>query len=76
MQWFAHAGQMSLTLYVAHTLVFNFVTHWHSWVRPAGLDVALTFSAVYWAAGSQTAALWHRRFGIGPAEWVYRKLGA
>ncbi len=75
-QWFAHAGQMSLTLYVAHALVFNFVTHWHSWVRPAGLDVALTFSAVFWAVGIATAALWHRRFGIGPAEWVYRKLGA
>ena len=32
---------MSLTLYVIHTLVFNFVVRWHGWVRPTGLDTAL-----------------------------------
>ena len=41
-----HAGAMSLTLYVAHALVFNLVVDWLGWVEPAGLDVALTFAAV------------------------------
>jgi uncharacterized membrane protein YeiB len=72
---FAHAGQMSLTLYIAHGLVFNFIVHWMGWVRPAGLDLALTFTFVYWAVAITLGSLWHRRFHIGPAEWIYRKIG-
>ena len=75
-QWFAHAGQMSLTLYVLHALVFNFVVRWHGWVRPTGLDTALTFAAIFWLFAIAAASWWHRRFGIGPVEWVYRKIGA
>ena len=70
-----HAGAMSLTLYVAHALVFNLVVDWLGWVRPTGLDTALTLAAVYWAAAIAAASWWHRRVGIGPAEWVYRRLG-
>jgi uncharacterized protein len=75
-QLLAHAGQMSLTLYVLHVLVFNFVVNWQGWVRPAGLDLALTFAAGYWVVAIFAGALWHRRFHIGPVEWLYRKLGA
>ena len=70
-----HAGAMSLTLYVAHALVFNLVVDWLGWVRPTGLDTALTFAAVYWVVAIAAATWWHRRVGIGPAEWVYRRLG-
>jgi uncharacterized protein len=76
----AHAGQMSLTLYVIHALVFNFIVNWRGWgrgwVEPAGLDLALTFAAVFWIIAIAAGSLWHRRFGIGPIEWVYRKIGA
>lgn len=74
-QLFAHAGQMSLTLYILHALVFNFVVHWMGWIEPAGLDLALVFALVYWVLAIAAGSLWHRRFGIGPAEWLYRKLG-
>jgi uncharacterized protein len=74
-QLLAHAGQMSLTLYVLHALVFNFIVNWQGWVRPAGLDLALTFAGVYWIAAIIAGSLWHRYIGIGPVEWVYRKLG-
>jgi uncharacterized membrane protein YeiB len=70
-----HAGAMSLTLYVAHGLVFNLVVDWFGWVDPAGLGTALTFAAVYWIVAIALAAWWHRRHGIGPAEWLYRGLG-
>jgi uncharacterized membrane protein YeiB len=70
-----HAGAMSLTLYVAHALVFNLVVDWLGWVEPAGLDAALTFAAVYWVVAITVASWWHRRRGIGPAEWLYRGLG-
>ena len=72
---FAHAGQMTLTLYVAHALVFNFVVHWMGWVRPAGLDLALVFALGYWVIAVALGAAWHHWFRIGPAEWLYRKLG-
>lgn len=71
----ADAGQMTLTLYIAHALVFNFIVDWMGWVRPSGLDLALTFSAIYWVIAIGVGSLWHRRFGIGPAEWLYRKIG-
>jgi uncharacterized protein len=74
-QAFAAAGRMTLTLYILHALVFNaFVNHWHL-IRPAGLDVALAFAAGFWLVGIIAAALWQRRFGIGPVEWIYRRFG-
>ena len=71
----AHAGQMTLTLYIAHGLVFNFIVHWMGWVEPSGLDLALVFTACYWVTAIALGSLWHARFHIGPAEWIYRKLG-
>jgi uncharacterized protein len=69
------AGQMTLTLYVAHVLVFNFVVHWLGWIEPTGLDVALTFALAFWVVAISAAAAWQRRFGIGPAERFYRAFG-
>ena len=66
---------MTLTLYILHALVFNAVVHrWHL-IRPAGLDVALVFAGGFWLVGIIAAARWQREFGIGPAEWFYRKFG-
>ncbi|HET9546914.1 MAG TPA: DUF418 domain-containing protein [Desertimonas sp.] len=75
-QLLAHAGQMSLTLYVLHAVVFNFVVNWQGWIEPAGLDLALTFAAGFWIVAIFAGSLWHRQFGTGPVEWLYRKLGA
>lgn len=72
---FRRAGQMSLTLYLAHILVFNFVVDWMGWVDPAGLATALTFALSFWIVGIAAATVWHRRFGRGPAERVYRFIG-
>jgi uncharacterized protein len=69
------AGQMTLTLYLAHVLVFNLVVHWLGWIRPTGLDVSLAFALGFWAIAIAAAAAWQRRFGIGPAERVYRAFG-
>ena len=68
------AGQMSLTLYLAHALVFNLVVDWLGWIRPTGLDTALAFSAGFWIVGIAAAVAWQRQFGRGPAEAVYRRL--
>lgn len=73
--WLRATGAMTLTLYVAHALVFNLLVDWLHWVRPTGLDTALTFAAVYWLVAIAVATWWRRRFGIGPVERVYRSLG-
>ncbi len=72
--WLRRAGQMSLTLYIAHALVFNLVVDWLDWIGPTGLDTALLFSAAFWIVGIGAAVAWQRRFGRGPAEAIYRRL--
>ena len=70
-----HAGQMTLTIYVCHALVFNAVVHWWHWVTPTGLDTALVFSLTFWIFAIGLGALWHRFLGTGPLERVYRNFG-
>ena len=69
------AGQLTLSLYLCHVLVFNLVVHWLGWIEPAGLDIALVFALGFWIVAIIAAAAWQRRFGIGPAERVYRAFG-
>jgi uncharacterized membrane protein YeiB len=69
------AGQLTLSLYLVHVLVFNLLVDWLEWVRPAGTPSALAFAAGFWFAALVVAAWWQRRFGRGPAEYVYRSFG-
>ena len=69
------AGQLTLSLYLAHIVVFNLVVDWLGLIEPAGADVALLFAAGFWAAAIVIGTAWHRRFGRGPAEYVYRAFG-
>ena len=69
------AGQMSLSIYIAHALVFNLLVDWLDIVDPGGLATALSFAAHRTGCLATAAAVaYHRRFGQGPAEYVYRKL--
>jgi uncharacterized protein len=72
---FQHAGQMTLSLYLTHILVFNLFTHWLHWVRPTGLDTALVFSLVFWVCAIAAASAWHSTIGTGPLERIYRGFG-
>jgi uncharacterized membrane protein YeiB len=69
------AGQMSLTLYLAHVAVFLLVVDALEWVEPAGVGTALAFALAFWTVGIALAVEWHRRFGMGPAERCYRAFG-
>ncbi len=69
------AGQLTLSLYLIHIVVFNVFVDWCGWVRPTGLDTALVFAAVFWIAAITSAMVWQRRFARGPAEYVYRAFG-
>lgn len=68
------AGQMTLSIYVAHVLVFNGFVEW-SFVGGTGLDTALVFAAVFWLFAIAIAAWWRRFVGIGPLERLYRNVG-
>lgn len=69
------AGQMSLSLYVLHALVFNVVVNLGHLVGGTGLDTALVFSGVFWVLAVGLAVWWHRFLGQGPAERIYRRFG-
>ena len=69
------AGQMTLTLYLAHIFLFNFLVDWVGLVEPGGLATSLLFSLSFWIVAIAVANAWHRRFGRGPAERVYRAIG-
>ena len=71
----ARTGQMTLSIYLAHVLVFNLVVNWLNWVRPTGLDTALVLSLAFYAVAVPASSLYFRRFGIGPCERVYRAFG-
>jgi uncharacterized protein len=68
------AGQMTLSIYVAHVFVFNLVVHWMEWVDP-GLGSALLFAGTFWVMAMLIGSVWVRFAGMGPLERVYRRFG-
>lgn len=71
----ARAGQMSLSIYLAHIFFFNLIVHRLHWVGPTGLDTALALAIVFYAIAIPLSALWRTYFGRGPAEVLYRSFG-
>jgi uncharacterized protein len=69
------AGQMTLSIYVLHVLVFNGVVNRLGWIRPTGLDTALMFAAAFWVLAMLLASWWNRYLGQGPFERLYRRFG-
>ncbi|MEY2609626.1 MAG: hypothetical protein RLZZ128_275 [Actinomycetota bacterium] len=69
------AGQMTLSLYLGHVVVYYVLFRWWTLVEPHGLHTAIIVSTGYWVVGVGVASLWTLRFGKGPAERVYRAVG-
>jgi uncharacterized membrane protein YeiB len=65
---------MSLSIYIAHALVFCLLVDWLELVTPGGIGTSLTFAIAYWLISTMAAVTYHQRFGQGPAEYVYRRL--
>jgi uncharacterized protein len=68
------SGQLSLTIYVLHALVFKLLVDWIDVIDPGSIGVALAFAFGYWALALVAAATYQRRFGRGPVEQLYRAL--
>lgn len=71
----ARAGRMSLTLYVAHILIFKLVVDVLGVVRPTGLDTALVLTLAVYVGGLVVAWFVLSRRSHGPVEWLYRMVG-
>jgi len=68
-------GQLTLTIYLAHIFIYNFVVNQVGLVQPTGLDTAMTMSIVVFVAAVIWANWWTPLFGRGPAERLYRRFG-
>jgi uncharacterized membrane protein YeiB len=68
------AGQMSLTIYLAHALAFNLSVDTLEIIEPDGLSTAIASAVVFWLAATAAAVVYQRRFGRGPVEQLYRRL--
>lgn len=71
---FRRAGQMTLSLYLLHVVVYYAATTWTSSVPP-GLANAVLLALAFWVIALVVAAWWQHRIGRGPAEWLYRRVG-
>lgn len=69
------AGQLTLTLYVLHVLVYNAFINRLGWIEPFSLGAALAFAGAFWLGAIALGAWWQRLFGTGPLERIYRAFG-
>ena len=72
------SGRYSLTIYLAHVVV-GLPALWITGLIPdagdrpvATIATASAAAALFWMAAVYFSSAWHRRVGIGPAEWLFR----
>ncbi|MEX2627645.1 MAG: DUF418 domain-containing protein [Ilumatobacteraceae bacterium] len=71
---FARAGQVALTIYVLHALVFNVAVDQLGLLGTGSALVALLAAIAVWTPLVVGAAEWQRAFRRGPFEQVYRSI--
>lgn len=69
------AGQSTLSIYIAHVLVFRAVVDRWGWVTPTGLDVAIVLAAIVYVTGVCIVAVRARNGDMLPLERLYRQFG-
>ncbi|MEY3340279.1 MAG: hypothetical protein RLZZ269_190 [Actinomycetota bacterium] len=72
---FQRAGQLTLSLYLLHVLVYYVFVEWTGWVSLSSVAAALLFALGFWVVAIALGSWWHHRIGRGPAEVVYRAFG-
>ena len=71
----ARAGRTTLSIYLAHVLVFRVLVDQAGVVGASGLVTALVFAGAFWAVAVLASAWWVRTVGMGPVERLYRRFG-
>ncbi len=67
------AGQLALTIYVAHVLIGMGGLSAVGRLENQSLPFAAAASAAFYALAVAFAVLWRKRFDRGPLEWIMRK---
>ena len=67
------AGQLALTIYVAHVLIGMGALSAVGRLENQSLPFAVAASVAFYALAVAFAVLWRKRFDRGPLEWVMRK---
>ena len=70
---FIRAGQLALTLYVAHVVVGFGVMEALGLFHDQSLAFALASALIFYLAGLVFSHLWASRYKKGPLEWIMRK---
>jgi uncharacterized membrane protein YeiB len=70
------SGQLTLSLYLLHVLVFYIFVDWSHLISSSGLDTALLFATGFWVFAITIASWWQHHFGQGPIERLYRAIGS
>jgi len=68
-------GQLTLSLYLLHVLVYCAFVNWFGWIGGNQLSTAIWFAVGFWVAAVAVGSWWHHRIGRGPAEVIYRSFG-
>lgn len=68
------AGQLSLTLYVAHVVLGMTTLHTLGRLEGQMLAFSLVCSLLFWTLGVGFAVVWRRRFRRGPLEGLMRRV--
>ncbi len=71
----ARAGQMTFTIYLLHGLIPWFLIEYKYVGQNFGLVRSLSIAIGSWCAAVVLAALYHRWRGVGPMEWLLRRIG-
>lgn len=74
-QGLQRAGQMTLSAYLLHVIVYYALFRWWDVVGSDGLATALIVSTTLWVAVVLASSWWRRHIGLGPAERLYRVIG-
>jgi uncharacterized protein len=72
----AHGGQMTFTIYILHGLIPWVLTDYNLVGQSFGLAASIGIAVGSWLIAVVVAGLIHQRKGIGPMEWLLRRMGA
>jgi uncharacterized membrane protein YeiB len=73
-KYLCQTGQLSLTLYIAHIVVGMGFLESIERLENQSIDFALVSALIFCVGGVAFSVVWLKLFGVGPLEWVFRKV--
>ena len=72
--WLCQAGQLSLSLYVAHVILGMGILDSIDRLNNQTINFSLLSSLIFCICGVVFSVFWLKYFKAGPLEWIFRKL--